>query len=107
MNYRTRLGQAARHGMLIVCRCDLCQRSRIYLSTDLIEIYHPDTFVEELFDGRCPRCQCSDFWRVRERYTSDSDVGMLTVRRPAGVRRIQLWRDELYSGPVAKLHGQG
>lgn len=37
--------------------------------------------------------------RVKERYTWDSDVGMLAVRRPAGVRSIQLWRDELYSAP--------
>ena len=32
--------------------------------------------------------------------SSSSDVGMLQVRRPAGVRRIQLWRDELYSAPA-------
>lgn len=100
MSYRTRLAPAAALGMFIVCRCDLCRRSRIYLATDLLEVFHPESVVVELFDGRCPRCHSSDFWHVRERYASDSDVGMLTVRRPAGVRRIQLWRDELYSAPA-------
>jgi hypothetical protein len=102
MFYRTRLGAAAAAGMFIVCRCDLCRRSRFYLASDLAEIWHPDSFVAELFGGRCPRCSSPDFWRVRERYASNSDVGMLTVRRPAGVRRIQLWKDELYSAPEKK-----
>jgi hypothetical protein len=86
--------------MFIVCRCNLCRRSRIYLATDLMELFHGDTFVAELFGGRCPRCQSGTFWRVRERYATNSDVGMLTVRRPAGIRKIQLWKDELYSAPA-------
>lgn len=98
--YRPRIGKAADAGLLIVCRCDLCRRTRIYLATDLVEIYHRDCFLEDLFGGRCPRCQSGGFWHVRERYPSDSDVGKLPVRRPAGVRRIQLWRDELYSAPA-------
>jgi len=97
MFYRTRLGDAAASGMLIVCSCQLCRRSRIYLATDLLEIYHPDSFVRELFGGRCPRYPIADFWRAHERHATNSDAGMLTVRRLAGVRTTPLWRDELYS----------
>ena len=99
MFYRTRLGAAAAAGMFVVCSCQLCRRQRIYLATDLLEIYHGDTFVRDLFGGRCPRCDSADFWRVRERHATNSDVGMLTVRRLAGVRTTPLWRDELYSAP--------
>ena len=102
MNYRPRIGQAASAGNFVICRCDLCRRSQVYLATDLVEIYHPDVFLDDLFGGRCPRCASSSFWHIRERYASDSDVGRLMVRRPAGVRRIQLWRNELYSAPAKK-----
>jgi hypothetical protein len=93
--------------MLLSCRCDLCRRTRIYLASDLVELYGPALYIEDLFDGRCPACGSGNFWRVRERHAWDSDVGMLVVRRPAGVRRIQLWRDELYSAPAAILSEAG
>lgn len=97
MFYRPRLGQAADKGLLLVARCNLCRRARAYLATDLLQIYRPDTYLDDLFGGRCPRCDRSDFWRVRQRYPSNSDVGMLVVRRLAGARTTHLWRDELYS----------
>jgi hypothetical protein len=68
----------------------------------LVTIYSPDTFIADLFGGRCPRCGKADFWSVKQRYPTSDDVGMLTVRRPAGVKRTQLWRDELYSAPAPK-----
>ena len=98
-NYRAKLGDAAAAGMLLVCRCELCRRSRVYVATDLAAVFSPEMFLEDLFGGRCPKCGPGGFWRAWERYAWDSDVGMLMVRRPAGVRRIQLWRDELYSAP--------
>lgn len=98
--YRPRIGQAAAAGLLITCRCYVCRRFRAYIATDLLEIYHPDTFLEDLFGGRCPRCSSSNSWRVRQRYPSNADVGMLTVRRYVGFRRVNLWRDELYSAPA-------
>ena len=97
--YRPRIGKAAAEGLFIVCKCNLCRRARVYLASDLLQIYHPDAFIDDLFGGRCPRCHSADFWSVRQRYPSIDDVGRLEVRRPAGVRRIQLWRDELYSAP--------
>ena len=100
--YRPRLGQAAAAGLFIVCKCYVCRKSQVYLASDLVEIYGEQLWLEDLFGGRCPRCQSGSSWRVRQRYPSSSDVGMLQVRRPAGARRIQLWKDELYSAPPKK-----
>lgn len=100
--YRPRLGQAAAAGLFIVCKCYVCRRSVVYLAADLVELYGDQQWLEDLFGGRCPRCQSRTSWRVRQRYPSTADVGMLCVRRPAGVRRIQLWKDELYSVPPKK-----
>jgi len=71
------------------------------MSIAILPTMHPDSFVRDLFGGRCPRCQSPNFWRVRERHATNSDVGMLTVRRLAGVKTTPLWRDELYSAPPA------
>ena len=99
--YRPRIGQAAAAGLLITCKCYVFRRSRAYLATDLIQIYHADVFLADLFGGRCPRCGSQHSWKVRQRYPSNSDVGMLVVRRLAGARTTHLWRDELYSAPTA------
>ena len=99
MFYRPRIGQAAAKGLLIVCKCNLCRRARAYLATDLLRIYDAGTFLDDLFGGQCPRCGRSDFWRVRQRYPTSDDVGHLIIRRPAGERRIQLWRNEYYGPP--------
>jgi hypothetical protein len=89
--------------MLIVARCKLCRRSRHYLASDLLECgYGPELFVEELFGPRCPNCGSLDFFRVRERYANSDDVGHTVIRRPAGERRIQLWKDEYY-GRLPKM----
>jgi predicted RNA-binding Zn-ribbon protein involved in translation (DUF1610 family) len=102
LNYRTRLQEAAAASMLIVARCKLCRRSRHYLASDLLECgYHPGLFVEEIFGPRCPHCGSSNFFRVQERYANSDDVGNTVIRRPAGERRIQLWKDEYY-GPLPK-----
>lgn len=97
MFYRPRLGASAKAGMLIVCKCVLCRRQQVYLAADLVLIKNPDAYLDDLFGGRCPRCGKSDFWSVRQRYPATDDVGHTVIRRTAGVRRIQLWRDELYS----------
>lgn len=47
--------------MLLVCRCDLCQRSRVYVASDLVGIYSEALFLEDLFGGRCPACQSPGF----------------------------------------------
>lgn len=95
--YRPRIGQTASGGLLITCQCYVCRRFRAYIAAELLQIYHADTFLEDLFGGRCPRCGSGHNWRVRQRYPSNDDVGMLTVRRLAGIKRTPMWRDELYS----------
>ena len=102
MSYRTRLGQAAKANMLIVAHCRSCKRLRTYLATDLIDAgYNELAVVEELFGPRCPHCGKDWLWRVRERHPRSDDVGHTIIGRPAGKRRIQLWRDEYY-GPRRK-----
>ena len=85
--------------MLIVARCLLCRRTVHYLATDLVTVYNGELYVSDLFGGCCPKCGAGDFWSVRERYPNSDDVGHLRIRRPAGVRTTQLWRDEYYGPP--------
>ena len=82
--------------MLVVAHCILCRRQITYLAADLVTVFSPDAYIEELFGGACPRCGTSDFCSVRERHPRSDDAGHLRIRRPAGVRKIQLWRDEWY-----------
>ena len=85
--------------MLVRCRCILCRRTVHYLATDLVEVFHRDTVIGHLW-GRCPRCGSGDFWTEDERHPSSDDVGHLIIRRPAGVREIQLWKNEYYGPPM-------
>ncbi len=105
MFYRPRLGQAADKGLILIGKCNLCRRARAYIATDLLQLYHRDTYLDDLFGGCCPRCGKSDFWRLRQRYPSNSDVGMLTVRKLIGIKRTPQWRDELYDGAMQKPAG--
>ena len=99
--YRTRLGQAAKAHMLIVAHCRSCRRLRTYLAGDLLAVgYHAESFVCDLFGPYCPHCGQGWRWRVRERHPNSDDVGHTVIRRPAGERRIQLWRDEFYGPPL-------
>ncbi|NMA97543.1 MAG: hypothetical protein GX970_05425 [Phyllobacteriaceae bacterium] len=98
--YRPRLGQAAKVGQLVVARCILCKRSQHYLASDLVTVYGADTYIEDVFGGACPHCGSGYFWSVRTRYPTNDDVGHLKIRRPAGVRTIQLWKDEYYGPPA-------
>ena len=98
-HYRVRIGQAAA-GLLVTCQCYVCRRYRAYIATDLLMIYHPDTFLADLFGGRCPRCGSGHNRRVKQRCPTNEDVGTLTVRRHQGFRKIHIWRDELYSAPA-------
>lgn len=105
MFYRPRLGQAADKGLILIGKCNLCRRARAYIATDLLQLYHRDTYLDDLFGECCPRCGKSDFWRVRQRYPSNDDVGMLTVRKLVGIKRTPQWRDELYDGAMQKPLG--
>src|SRR5690606_32882659 len=73
--YRMRVRQAASAGMLVVAHCILCRRQITYLASDLVTVFPPEAYIEELFGGACPRCGTSDFWSVRERYPHSDDAG--------------------------------
>src|SRR5690606_16957582 len=46
--------------------------------------------------GKCPRCGSVEGWSEHERYATTEDIGQIRVRRPAGFKRVRLWRDEWY-----------
>lgn len=70
-----------------------------YLASDLLQVFDPMTVVGEIWGG-CPRCGKSEWWSESERYPSNDDVGHTLVRRPAGFRKIRLWRNEYYGPPA-------
>ena len=86
-----RLRDAARDGQLVILRCGLCHRSARYLASDLV------TLVDPSGDARdppfaCSRCGTAEHIAVSLRLPELGDYGHLTVRRPAGIRRTQMWR---------------
>ena len=85
--------------MLVRFSCTWCKRSMHYLAADLAPLFHQDAVIGQLW-GYCPRCGKSDYWREEERYANSSDVGHTVIRRPAGIRKVQLWRNEYYGPPV-------
>jgi len=111
--HQPRLWNCAKAGMLIVCTCRLCRRSVTYLAADLLEYFRgaaegearsaaplPDLRAIGQLWGKCPRCGSVEFWSEQERYPSSEDVGHTRIRRPAGYRRVPLWRDEWYEPPT-------
>lgn len=90
-----KLKHAAEDGCLLIYRCALCRRQRAFLATDVVGIWNPDMSV--YFDGRyCSHCGKGDYVSVTIRQPSSVDIGKLMLRRPAGTRLTQLWKDEWY-----------
>jgi hypothetical protein len=89
--------------MLIQCRCRSCRRTANYLAVDLLEVFHKDAVIGELW-GSCPRCGRVDGWSEQERYPLSDDVGHTVIRRPNGYRKIRLWRNEFYAPPAYGPH---
>ena len=90
-----RLRQAAEEGRLIICRCAYCRRSTAFLARDVLTIWNPETSVL-IPPGSCGACHKAGYMSVTVRMPGQQDIGHLLVRRPAGVRHVQLWRDEWY-----------
>lgn len=92
-----KLKHAAEDGRLIIYRCSLCRRVTVFLASDVVAIWNPEmsVLVER---SACGQCQTAEFMNVDVRLPTSDDVGHLLVRRPAGTRTVQLWRDEWY-GP--------
>jgi len=94
-----KLKHAAADGRLIVYGCNHCRRSTTFLATDLLTVWNPEMSVH-VPPGGCSRCGKAGYMWVRLRLPEPGDVGHLKLRRPAGIREVQLWKDEWFDGPV-------
>lgn len=88
---RYKLKHAAEDGRLLFCRCTLCFRSVWYLATDLVDIKGPD-WDPHLPPFKCSKCGKDEFIHVSIRLPQEGDIGRLLIRRPAGIRKTQLWK---------------
>jgi len=100
------LDKAAREGQLIRCRCKRCHRVVHYIAADLLPILGPQH--RAAVDPPFP-CRCGEQARIAVEciVPAAGDYGHLEVRRPAGVRQVQLWRTvllgDLVQNDVRKL----
>lgn len=90
----------AADGRAIRVHCNLCRRTTHFYAVDLAEVYGGEMLAHE-WRPACSKCRKADYVSVRSFFPGPDDVGRILMRRPAGHRRIQLWRDEWY-GPPAK-----
>jgi hypothetical protein len=86
------LDEAAAKGQLIVCRCRRCRRLVRYLAADLLPILGPMHRAEIDAPFACAGCGKRDAIIVKLDTPSAGDVGSLEVRRPSGIKQIQMWR---------------
>jgi hypothetical protein len=93
------LADLAADGRMFVVRCALCKRQRAFLAADLLTVYSPSTPAYGMLRW-CAVCGKSDWVKVTIRLPSHNDVGRLLIRKPDGVRTVQLWKDVWYEqGP--------
>jgi hypothetical protein len=86
-----RLSDLAVDNRIITVRCILCRTADHYLAKDLLAI-RGDVLYSTV-GGACRRCGKREWIRVSHRLPTSADVGHLRIKRPAGVRTIQLWRE--------------
>lgn len=77
---------------IYVVRCSYCRKGDNYLATDLVALWGGKTSASGLFHS-CRHCGRHGWLRVSTRLPTDGDIGHLRVRRPAGVREVQLWTE--------------
>jgi hypothetical protein len=88
---RYRLKDAADDALLVVVTCNLCHRAVHYLAADLVSVLDPgrDAHAPPF---PCSRCGHARYVGVKLRSPESGDYGHLSVKRPAGVKTIWLWR---------------
>ncbi len=79
-------------GHLVLVMCGICRKRIIYTACDLRDLYGPRRNVFDL-PFRCEHCKQRDCIRIDVRLPDDRDLGKLVIRRPAGVKRVQLWQE--------------
>lgn len=90
-----KLRHAADEGRLIIYRCAYCRRSTAFLASDVVSLWDPEMSVL-IAPGGCGSCKKIGYMSVEVRSPGSDDVGHLLLRRPNGVRTVQLWKDEWY-----------
>lgn len=86
-----RLDDAARTGVLLRVRCNLCQRTAYYLATDLAELFDPNRPAWQP-PFPCSKCKTDEYVTVKVHSPAAGDYGNLLVRRPGKLLRTQTWR---------------
>lgn len=89
------LKQWAVDGRIVRVHCNLCRRTMHFYAADLAQVYDPEMLAHE-WRPACSQCGKSDWVSVRSRFPGPDDVGRTIMRRPDGIRQIQLWKNELY-----------
>lgn len=94
-----KLSDAAGSRQLVVMHCRACRRTARFLAEDLVHMLDParDVMTPPF---PCSRCGSTSRLEVTVISPSDSDVGVLEVRRPGPVRRRQTWRNMKYGDPL-------
>lgn len=88
------LSDAASMGQVIEVTCNHCHRQVYFRPDDLIPILGERYPVFGL-PMRCDRCGLNRYIRIRVRLPDQRDYGRLVLKRPAGIRTVQLWREEV------------
>lgn len=89
----TRLKHLAEDNRAIVYRCTHCRRVNVFLARDVLDIWGPEMRV---YDPPGPCGVCRGPIHVSFKIVTDYDRGKLVLRRPAGIRQVQLWKTEVY-----------
>ena len=80
--FRT-LRDAARHGQLVLLRCNLCKRGATFLATDLVQVFDPDLPVH-IPPLPCSQCKKIEYVDIRIESLCHKDRGRLIIRRLVG-----------------------
>jgi hypothetical protein len=88
------LGDAARHGMIVMVRCGSCGKKVNYWAADLLQVVGPRHNLHQA-PFPCATCKSSDCLTVRWEVPSTStlDAGLI-VRRPVKQVMRWIWRNE-------------
>lgn len=89
-----RLEDAASFGQLIQVACNHCHRKVFFRPDDLIPIFGRNQPVFDL-PMRCDQCGLKRYIYIRVRLPDRHDYGKLVIRRPAGIRKVMVWREEV------------
>lgn len=89
--------------MLVECGCYGCRRRQTYLAADLVEYFHPQAEVGDLWPQGCPHCKTGASWWESYRYpTNDDVVNRTIIRKLKGWEKSAIWASEPYEAPKPK-----